>query len=287
MTTKQQAKVNATMNEIINRVIEQMEAGTAPWQKPWNGRSNAPTNLATGKEYTGLNWIYLSILSVGYDYNLWIGYGQARKLGGHVRKGEKGTPILRPMMRKGEDAVTGDKFMYCAGFTTATVFNVAQCDGLELPEIEMNNEIDATALDGFVQNTGADVRFMETDRAFYRPSEDFIVLPLREQFKTEGGFYGTLLHELTHWTGHKSRLDRLSEKNTRGYAFEELIAELGAYFTATRLHCPHEHENHASYLQNWLTALRDDREYLWKAASAAERASNHLLSLQNDMAQAA
>ena len=86
-----------------------------------------------------------------------------------------------------------------------------------------------------------------------------------------------LLHELTHWTGHTSRLDRKAEKNKRGYAFEELIAELGCYYASVRLGCPNEAENHTSYLDSWISALQNDVKYLWDAASRAEKAANWLI----------
>jgi len=271
----------SVMTDITQSVIDAMETGTAPWQRPWEKRGHdiVPTNLSTDNEYHGLNSFYLSIMSAPYDCDYWVGYQQAIKLGGHVRKGEKSTPILSPMMRKGQDKRTGDDFMYIAGFRASRVFNAKQCDGLTLPSIDdfVPHEIDADQLDSFIANTGADITHGDTDQACYVPSIDQVRMPAKDQFLTSAGYYGTVLHELTHWTGHSSRLNRIGEKNKRGYAYEELIAELGAYYASIRLNCPNEAENHASYLESWLKALQNDPKYLWQAASAAEKAANYLI----------
>ena len=285
---KSNDKVNAAMATIVETVIDAMRNGTAPWQRPWHNRGNAPTNLSTKREYTGGNALYLAILGsvMGSDY--WLGFNQAKKMGGNVRKGQKGTPILRPMTFKREDS-DGNESFYIGGFKLAYVWNLTQIDGIEAPVVETNDDmLDATRLDAFVVATGAEVTY-GGDRACYIPSRDVINMPERTAFKSEGGFYGTLLHELTHWTGHKSRLDRTKLKNDEslGYAFEELVAELGAYRASQLLDCPNEAENHASYLENWLGALESDPSYLWKAASQAEKAAQYLVGLAGEEKAAA
>lgn len=279
---KLDAKTSAVMTDITERVIASIESGTAPWQQPWENRSTLtwPENLATGNTYKGMNALFLNMLGNAYDCSHWIGYGQAKKLGGNVRKGEKSTAILAPIMRKGEDS-NGDAYMFPCGFRVVRVFNVKQCEGLELPEVETTEAeprtLDADMLDAFAANTGARIEH-GGDRAFFRPSDDHVQMPEKDQFANEGGYYGTLLHELIHWTGHKSRLDRLNEKNKRGYAFEELIAELGAFYASEKIGCPNEAENHKSYLAGWLKSLQSDVNYLWKAASMAERAADYLIA---------
>ncbi len=278
--SKLDAKTGPIMEAITQTVIDAMKAGTAPWQRPWTQRAGdgVPNNISTGACYRGLNSFYLMIQGMAYDCNYWVGFKQARKIGGNVRKGEKSTAILAPIMRKGEDKKTGDSFMYPAGFRVVRVFNVMQCDGIELPSVDTETrELDAAMLDQFAIDTGAEITHGNTGQACYIPSVDRVDMPAKNDFHSAGGYYGTLLHELTHWTGHKSRLDRLSEKNRRGYAYEELIAELGAYYASERIGCPNESENHASYLESWLKALDSDPKYLWQAASAAERAANYLI----------
>ena len=279
---KLDAKTSTIMTEITTSVIEAIKAGTAPWQKPWESRFDAswPTNPTTGKQYNGMNALYLMMLSAGRfgGCPYWLGFKQAKKKGGNVRKGEKSTAILAPIMRKAEDA-NGEEYMYPAGFRVVRVFNATQCDGLQLPETEPKEPrtLDAHALDAFAAATGANITHGDTDRACFIPSVDRIEMPNKDQFKSEGGYYGTLLHELIHWTGHSSRIDRLDQKGRRGYAFEELIAELGAYYASEIIGCPNEAENHASYLESWLKALDNDTQYLWQAASAAEKAARYLI----------
>ncbi len=277
------AKTSAIMTDITTAVVEAIKAGTAPWQKPWESRYDAtwPQNPTTGKQYNGMNALYLMMLSAtrfdGCPY--WLGFKQAKKKGGNVRKGEKSTAILAPIMRKATDA-NGDEYMYPAGFRVVRVFNAQQCDGLTLPELEPREPrtLDAHSLDAFAVATGANICHAERDRACFIPSVDRIEMPTKDQFTSEGGYYGTLLHELIHWTGHSSRLDRLGEKGRRGYAFEELIAELGAYYASEVIGCPNEAENHASYLESWLKALDNDVQYLWQAASQAEKAAKYLIA---------
>lgn len=280
---QQDAKTNQIMADITQRVIDAIASGTAPWQKPWENRHGAawPTNLQTGKHYRGLNAFYLMMLGDALGSNYWIGCKQARKLGGNVRKGEKSTAILAPITRKYKCKETGDDKFYVAGFRVVRVFHVSQCDGLTVPSADTfePRTIDASMLDEFAIATGAVIEHGETDRACYVPALDVVRMPAKDQFNSAGGYYGTLLHELIHWTGHSSRLDRLGDKNLRGYAFEELIAELGAYYASELIGCPNAAENHASYLESWLKALANDPKYLWQAASRAEKAAEYLVKL--------
>jgi antirestriction protein ArdC len=284
------AKVNAAMSNIVGAVIEAMKNGTAPWQRPWHTRGNPPTNLSTGKVYQGGNYFFLSVMGGAFGCDHWIGFQQAKKLGGKMIGSQKGTPILRPLRFKREDS-NGDTQYYTGGFKLAYVWNVTQWSGLTLPDVETRSEqdIDPRALDIFAANTGADITHDGGDRAYYQPATDSVHMPEKSEFKTEGGYYGTLLHELTHWTGHKSRLDRSKAKSEakHGYAFEELVAELGAYHLSERIGCPNECENHASYMQSWLKALDNDPAYLWKAASLAEKAADLLETLGRGEAKAA
>jgi len=266
-------KNEALMNDIVNKVIEAIQAGTAPWQKPWEdrGATEWPTNLQTGKPYRGLNALYLALIN---PCPYWVGYDQAKKLGGNVRKGAKATKILFPIIKKREDA-NGKESTFVVGFGSANVFNVeSDCEGIELPKVEPRVvSFDADKLNSMIERLGVDLSF-GGDRAFYQPATDSVVLPNADQFKSERGYWGTLLHELVHWTGHKSRCDRgLQVKNREGYAFEELVAELGAYYLGERLGVPVEPENHASYLASWLKALKDEPDQIRKAATMAEKAA--------------
>jgi antirestriction protein ArdC len=221
--------------------------------------------------------------------NYWLGAKQGMKMGGKPLKGSA-VYILAPMTFKLKDKFNADgsqKFGI-SGFRVARVHNaLTGFEGLEIPQPEEieTRELDASQLDTFITATQADVRH-GGDRAFYQPGNDFVQLPDKNQFHKDSGYYGTALHELVHWTGHKSRLDRLSDKNKRGYAFEELIAELGAYYASERLGCPNEAENHTSYLESWLKALQSDHKYLWDAASRAERAADWLIDVAHTITTA-
>jgi antirestriction protein ArdC len=276
---KQTDKTSELMQKMTTKIIKAMEDGVAPWQKPWKSRAAETTkNFSTGKEYKGFNRLYLSMLSTLHGSTLWIGYGQAKKLGGNVKKGEKGTQILAPMIFK--DKKNPEK-TFVGGFKPTTVFNIMQCEGIDIPVPEEVEErrIEAKFLDVFVKNTKAKIVY--NDQACYIPSKDIIGMPDKNQFLSENGYYGTVLHELIHWTGSKNRLDRLADKSKSGYAFEELVAELGSYFASEKIGCPNEAENHTSYLKSWLKSLKDDPKYLIEAATKAEKAANYLIDLQD------
>jgi antirestriction protein ArdC len=268
----------ALMSTIVDTVVAAMEAGTAPWQKPWQDRNtDRPQNLLTGKAYNGVNALFLSVVGAS---PYWVGYKQAIKLGGNVRKGAKATKILFPVIKTRE--VDGVEKKVVVGFGETNIFNVlTDCEGIELPVVEEREvSFDNTKLDGMIERLGVDLSF-GGDRAFYRPSTDQVVMPLAEQFDTERGYWGTLLHELVHWTGGSKRLDRKADKNREGYAFEELVAELGAYYLGELIGVPVEPENHASYLASWLKAIKDDPDALRRAAGLAEKAAK-FIAAQHD-----
>lgn len=276
MTTE---KTSDLMKSMTDKIIKAMSDGVAPWQKPWESRgADTAMNFSTKKEYKGFNRLFLTMLSAGHGSNFWLGYGQAKKLGGSVKKGEKGTQILAPMIFKDKKDPTKT---FVGGFKPATVFNLTQCEGIEIPVVEIEErKIEAKFLDKFIKNTGAKIVY--NDQACYIPSKDVVGMPDKNQFYSENGYYGTVLHELIHWTGSKKRLDRSADKSKSGYAFEELIAELGSYFASEKIGCPNEAENHTSYLKSWLKALKDDPKYLIDAASKAEKAANFLIDLQEN-----
>ena len=164
------------------------------------------------------------------------------------------------------------------------MFDSSQVDGWEVPIVEAVDKTTRLALvDHYIANTGASIRHNPIGGAYYRPSDDYINLPLREQFSATDTssatetYYATALHELTHWTGHKSRCDRLDLKNRKGYAFEELVAEIGASILSVELGVsPVVRADHAQYIASWLKALSDDKSYIFEAASAAQKAVDFL-----------
>ena len=225
--------------EVSARIIAELEAGAAPWIKPWSATpgANTPCNAVTNRPYSGCNIILLWMAgAAGYRAARFLTYKQAMELGGHVRKGERGTKVY--FVKQLEIREDGDASTRLVPMMREyTVFNVDQCDGLPdivtagKPMRVRNPDTRDDLADQFLRSTGADIREGHGE-AYYVPSRDFISMPAFEAFNGADHFYGTAFHELTHWTGHMSRLDRdLNNRfGSRNYAGEELIAELGAAF---------------------------------------------------------
>ncbi|PZP68369.1 ArdC family protein [Methylorubrum populi] len=276
---------------VTDQIVATLEAGTAgQWQCPWHRKGGSlPVNAKTGRAYRGVNTLMLwcAEQANGYGDSRWATYKQWQELGAQVRKGERSTIIVF-FKELGEDEEDGRRRVVARasyGFNAAQVEGAPEA-GEPLPPSEWHlPEVFA----GFVARTGARVTH-GGDAAFYMPSEDRIVLPPRDRFPTAHGYASTALHELTHWTGAKGRLDRdLSGRfRTQAYAAEELVAELGAAFLCAELGLEAEpHPTHASYLASWLKLLRSDPKAIFTAASAASRASGYLTALQAEMAEAA
>ena len=272
---------------VTDRIIKALEAGTPPWICPWeSGALSIPENIANGHRYRGINilLLHLSATDQGYNTSRWLTFKQALALGGHVRKGESGTPIVfyKPL-EISEQVDAGDPTTRVIPLLRSfSVFNVEQVDGLPdafdpvLPQHEWDACIAAETL---LTNSGALIQHGGC-RAFYRPSTDEIQLPPRASFPTASSYYATALHELTHWTAAPSRCNRpLGKRNgIDAYAFEELVAEIGAAFTSAHCGLPARLE-HASYIESWLQALRNDKRLILTAASKAQAAADYLLAL--------
>lgn len=269
---------------VTQSIIEALEAGVKPWTCPWErvGMSGLPANYATGAAYSGINIMLLwgSAAKQGFSDSRWLTYKQAQAAGAQVRKGERGTvAIFYSTLEKENEAGEIDLIPMLKTFT---VFNVDQIDGLPL-------SAEATTLaatfspilqvESLVQRSGAKI----TERgqaAFYTPLSDEIFLPERSRFADAASFYATGLHELVHWSGGKSRLHREMKGGfgSQGYAFEELIAELGSAFLMADLGVVGE-VHHDSYIASWLTSLKNDKRFIFKAASAASKAHRYLMDL--------
>lgn len=269
---------------VTDSIVEALESGVKPWVCPWvrNGvAAGLPANFSTGSAYSGINIMLLwcSAAKQGFQDPRWLTYKQAQELGGQVRKGETGTTAIfyKTLEKEAEDGEI-EKIPMLKSFT---VFNVEQIDGLEMgADIEPQPVTVFDPLpqvEAMITRTGAKI----TERgvkAYYQPSTDEICLPERFRFEDAANFYATGLHELVHWTGAKHRLNR--EKGGRfgseGYAFEELIAELGSAFLMADLGVTGEVQ-HESYVASWLKALKGDKRYIFQAASAASKAHRYLM----------
>ncbi len=278
--------MNDLYQAVTDRIVASLEAGVPPWICPWqHGADGIHKNITSHKPYRGINVLLLNLQAMahGYGNSHWLTYKQASELGAHVKKGESGTPIVFFKFREVEDskAETEDKKVVPM-LRTYTVFNTAQIEGLpaRLQEPPPDNIWSpCEKAEDILLASGAIIRH-GGNRAFYRPSEDVIQLPPASYFPEADGYYGTALHELTHWTGHPSRCNRpLAKRHAiEAYAYEELVAEMGAAFLCGHCHLPARLE-HASYIDTWLDALKRDKRLIFVAAGAAQKAADYALGV--------
>jgi len=283
-------------SRVTDRIISDLEKGVRSWMKPWNaghtaGKITRPLRH-NGTPYQGINILMLwgEALDKGYSAPIWMTYNQAQELGAHVRKGQQGSlvvyanKITRTEMGEGGEEIE-KQIPFMKGYS---VFNVEQIDGLPAhyygkPEnpLPLADRLDSA--EKFIAKTGAIIRH-GGDKAFYAPARDMVQMPPFESFKDKESYYATILHELTHWTSHKTRLDRsfnAKRFGDNGYAREELVAELGAAFLSADLGTtPEIREDHAAYLAHWLKALKEDSRAIFSAAAHAQRAADFLQGLQ-------
>jgi len=279
--------------ETTARIVAALERGAPPWVRPWSRVDEAiPVNAHTRRPYRGVNFTLLSLEAEaqGYGVNRWLTYRHAQELGGQVRQGEQGTPIVFWQLRKigvvaeafpehDEPPVTPAKVYPL--LRAYTVFNVAQIDGLGAQYTDTKAPTWEPEARGEELLLMSGARFRHGGaRAFYQPASDEIHLPPRAAFAEGAGYYNVALHELTHWTGHPERCNRsLSGRfGDAAYAAEELIAEMGAAYLCA--HCRIDGElRHASYLESWLKVLRSDKRAIFTAATQAQRAADYVLAL--------
>ena len=276
---------NTIYQEVTDQIIAEIEKGAMPWVKPWKADSSCEKNIASKKEYNGINRLILAMMThfKGYQSPFYGSFKQWQDLGGTVRKGEKGTKIVfyKPVsVEKTNDQGESENFAYSC-LKTYYVFNADQVDGIEIAKPEVSPRVynPAPALDDRILKTGANIKHGGSS-AFFSPMGDFIGMPNRDTFNDDSSYYATVLHELTHWSGAKNRLDRdLSGKfGNSKYAFEELVAELGAAFLCQDYQIQGE-LRHAGYIQNWLTCLRENNQAIFKAAALAQKAADYINQL--------
>lgn len=275
--------------------IEGTEQGT--WSRPWQtvlAGTEFPKNALTGKQYQGMNALYFWILQAEREYPeaRWGTYKQWKQLGEQVAKGEKGTQgvkwgttyVCEPCGAKGASPCKGGHINETRVWASVFyVFNIAQTEGYEAPIENLGDGPEKLAnVERMVAATGATIEHRKQNRAYYSHATDIITVPVVEQFETQQGYYGTLLHELTHWTGHETRLGR-DAKNVFGsakYAAEELVAEMGAAMLAAQYGVEIEpHVEHVAYLQSWVEVIRSEKMALYRAAKLAHEAARYLVAM--------
>lgn len=276
---------------VTDRIIAALEAGTKPWVRPWDQGACGGSQLRhNGAAYRGINQLLLTLTSgaCGYRSAYWLTFKQALELGGNVRKGEKSTEIVfyKKLTVEDRDAPEGtERTKQIPMLRSFRVFNADQCDGLPekftaAPVVIVADKARDERNEAALRSCGAVIREGGA-AAFYSPGPDFVQMPPFETFATTGGYLATLAHELNHWTGHGSRLDRklLNAFGSKDYAREELIAEIGSAFTCARLGIVGEHiDNHAAYLASWLRCLKEDKRAIFKAAASAQEAADLVLA---------
>ena len=283
--------------EVTNQIVALLEAGTRPWSPRWaSGAASLPLRHE-GTAYRGINILLLwsAAMAHGYTNPHWMTYRQAHELGGRVRKGEKGNLVVHAGTFTPKDGETGEPITDSEGKETSraylkryVVFNVEQIDGLDMskfpaPYVEIKNrderdpELDAAF-------TRYPVPYREGgNSAYYHPVVDSIAMPAFGDFVSGNAFYATLAHEAIHSTGHTSRLNRETLyaygklKEIRGAVEQFALFGAGMRFGQLGME-PTEREDHAAYLASWLTALRNDKRAIFRAATAAQAGSELILS---------
>ena len=268
-------------DEITRRIMEQLEQGMIPWQKPWIGSSSAISHV-TGKPYSLLNQMLLGRPS---EY---VTFRECQQEGGMVRKGEKSSMVVFWKWIEQEDEESGEK-KSIPFLRYYNVFHIEQCEGLTakhskpLPQSTEADQKAESIICDYLKSSGVKLNHQQGDRAFYRPSDDTITLPLLAQFHETSEYYSTAFHELIHSTAHSKRLNRLNKTaffGSEDYSKEELIAEIGAAALVNQagLETASSFRNSAAYVQNWLSVLRNDKRFIVSAAVKAEKAVNLILN---------
>jgi antirestriction protein ArdC len=289
-------KINPATEKIANSIIEALERGTAPWRKPWTGGGFLPTSVSTGKTYEGSNILVLWAAQEKNNWtdNRWLTFIQAEKLGGNIKRGEKGTQIVhwKPSFKEVEktDGTKEEVFVYMPP-KVITVFNAEQAENINLPALVKAEPVPVTEAETKILDSYKDkpeIKNVPQDKAYYSDKLDIIRLPQREQFTDPKDYLETLIHELAHSTGNKNRLNRsnlldnyANHSESRGE--EELIAEIAVSLAAARLGVEIDFDNVASYAQSWLRALKDDKTMIVKAAKQAQKAVDYMLGKQEEL----
>ena len=279
---KNQTPPKDLYQQITDQIIEALEQGVMPWQKPWDSgwpQMAIPCNGESGRQYSGINvlLLWMSAIRKNFTQRKWVTFQGANHLGGQVRTGEKSTVIIfykQNMFEEKDDNgnvvldENGDPKMKSSVFIRGHhVFNIEQCDGLDVLPNKMGMQLYNKA----------------QDRACYIPRKDCIVMPDFKKFNTSDDYYATLLHECGHATGHKDRLNRdgvakFDKFGSEQYAFEELIAELTSAFTCAHVNVRNDISQNAAYIEHWIKALKADKKAIFRASSQAREATQFLLN---------
>ena len=288
--------------EITNKIIAELEAGRPPWVQPW-GTSGVqaplglPKNAATGRAYSGINVLILWAAVVERDFPVqsWLTFKQTVALGGHVRKGERGTTVVYadrfiPDAVRNRAHQKGEEPRAIPFLKRFTIFNVEQCeglpDGIAAPVVPVDTTLILPQVEELIRATGADIR-IGGDKAYYDVPGDFIRVPPPQAFYEPINWHRTAVHELSHWCGAPNRLarDLTGSFGSKLYLQEELCAEISAAFVCAALGVVPT-VRHADYVGAWIEHLGEDSRAIVRAASAASKAAEYLIAFRDRLAAA-
>lgn len=269
---------------VTDRIIEEMQKGVIPWEKPWTGVRAGAFNRVSKKPYSLLNQMLLKHTGEYATFKQWS------ELGGKIKKGEKSEIIvfwkITEIEEENEDNEKVKKNIAILRYYN--VFHISQVEGVKplespFPKVEPIEEADRIIND-YVTREHIDFQEQASNEAYYSPSRDCVVVPMKEQYKLINEYYSTTFHELTHSTGHKTRLDRLESGavaafGTETYSKEELVAEIGSasIMNLLGIETTKTFRNSAAYIQSWIKVLKNDNKFIVSAASKAEKAVNFII----------
>ncbi len=298
MTKKQYTPLH---EQVASQIIKKLQEGTAPWQLPWDNSTagtGLPYNAVTGNRYKGLNCI--SLMLAGRPDPRWLTYRQAVSKGWNVRKGEKGSQIQFVKTSEFVPKIDGkgNKIIGTNGkpegiyvprdrpmVSTAWVFNAQQIEGispLQSIDADQSRWNPIARAEQLLIAIGAKINYVPGEQAFYNPIKDEITLPHPSQFPSADKFYGTAYHEVAHWSGHPSRLDRsiMNQIGSPNYAREELRSEIASMLIGNELKIGHDPGQHVAYVGSWVRTLRDTPAEIVAAATDAERIFDYIIAYE-------
>lgn len=279
--------------EVANTIIDAINNGCGQWLRGWDTDSTgSPVNAISRNRYRGINetLLFIAMIANNYRDNRWVTYKQAQSLGGSVKKGEKGIKCMfwnpiSPDKIADQNDIDDDCPLHRFIAKTFVVFNVEQCTDLELEPIDDNKKTYAwcanDVAEQIIANSNALIEYDDRSTPCYVISSDKIIVPHKDRFHSASEYYDTVLHELAHWTGHNSRLNRSidNRNNRQQYAREELRAELASMMIASMIGLPHNVNQHAAYIDSWVDILNDDPKEIFRASSAASKIADYLINI--------
>lgn len=281
------AKANV-YDMVTDRIIAELEKGQIPWQKPWTGIRSGAYNRITKRPYSLLNQMLLQHSGEYATFKQW------QDLGGHIRKGEKSEIVCfwKILEQEETNPDTGEKeIVKIPLLRYYNVFHISQVEGVEpLAPERLNDEVEPIEagdkiITDYINREHLNFVECKSNKAYYSPSSDTVVVPLKEQYSMINEYYSTTYHELVHSSGHKTRLNRLqtgavASFGSENYSKEELVAEIGSatLMSIAGIETPKTFRNSTAYIQNWLQVLRSDNKFIVSASSKAEKAVNYILA---------